>query len=78
MVVKQNRFNPPVVGVKKLIDENKLGRIFSIQVNCFWNRNAEYYNSTWRGTKELDGGTLFTQFSHFIDIIFWLAGMLRM
>ena len=38
-IVKQNRFNPPVIAVKKLIDENKLGKIFSVQLNCFWNRN---------------------------------------
>lgn len=74
-VVKQNRFNPPVVAVKDLIDENKLGKIFSVQLNCFWNRNPQYYNtSDWKGTKDLDGGTLFTQFSHFIDLLFYLIG----
>lgn len=74
-VVKQNRFNPPIEAVKKLIDENKLGQIFSVQLNCFWNRNNDYYqDSDWKGTKKLDGGTLFTQFSHFIDILYWLFG----
>lgn len=74
-VVKQNRFNPPIVALKQMIDENKLGRILSIQVNGFWNRDEAYYDqSEWRGTEELDGGTLFTQFSHFIDIMYWLIG----
>jgi UDP-N-acetyl-2-amino-2-deoxyglucuronate dehydrogenase len=73
-VVKQNRFNPPVVYLKKLVDENKLGKIFSFQLNCFWNRPKAYYQNTWRGTKDLDGGTLFTQFSHFIDLLYWLLG----
>jgi len=74
-IVKQNRFNPPVAAVKNLIDEGKLGKIFSIQLNCFWNRNFEYYQSSpWKGTKDLDGGTLFTQFSHFIDLLFYLIG----
>jgi len=74
-IVKQNRFNPPVAAVKKIIDENKLGEILSIQLNCFWNRNEQYYKeSDWKGTKKLDGGTLFTQFSHFIDLIYWLIG----
>ena len=74
-IVKQNRFNPPVNAVKNLIDDNKLGKIFSVQLSCFWNRNFEYYtNSDWKGTKELDGGTLFTQFSHFIDLLFYLIG----
>lgn len=73
-VVKQNRFNPPVIALKKLIDEGKMGQIYSVQVNCFWNRNKNYYDNSWRGTKELDGGTLYTQFSHFIDLLHWLIG----
>ena len=73
-IVKQNRFNPPVAAVKKLIDEGRLGKIYSIQVNCCWNRPTAYYADSWRGTKTLDGGTLFTQFSHFIDVLYWLAG----
>lgn len=78
MVVKQNRFNPLVVGLKKLLDKKKLGKIYSIQLNCLWNRPASYYrNSSWRGTRELDGGMLFTQFSHFIDLIYWLFGSFK-
>jgi predicted dehydrogenase len=74
-VVKQNRYNPPVAEVKKLMDENRLGKVLMVSVNCFWNRNAEYYKqSPWRGTKELDGGVLYTQFSHFIDILYYLFG----
>lgn len=72
--IKQNRFNPPVEAVKKAIDEGKLGKIYSIQLSCFWNRNADYYNNSWKGTKDLDGGTLFTQFSHFIDLLYWMFG----
>ena len=68
-IVKQNRFNPPVAAVKKLIEEGRLGKIYSVQLNCFWNRNEEYYKNSWKGTKDLDGGTLFTQFSHFIDLL---------
>ncbi len=74
-IVKQNRFNPPVEVVKNLIDKNDLGEIYSIQLNCFWNRNFAYYSdSDWKGTKSLDGGTLFTQFSHFIDLLYYLIG----
>lgn len=72
-VVKQNRYNPPIVFLKKLIEENKLGKILSFQINCFWNRPDEYYVE-WKGTKDLDGGTLFTQFSHFIDLLSWMLG----
>lgn len=73
-VVKQNRFNPPVAFVKQLLAENKLGKIHSFQLNCFWNRPAAYYQDSWHGTMELDGGSLFTQFSHFIDLLYWLLG----
>lgn len=74
-VVKQNRFNPPVHAVKKILDQGKLGKINSVMVNCLWNRNEQYYQSSeWRGTKALDGGTLFTQFSHFVDVLYYLFG----
>jgi len=56
-----------------LLDKGCLGKIFSFQVNCFWNRPPAYYEG-WKGKKELDGGTLFTQFSHFIDLVYWLLG----
>ena len=51
--------------------------IYSIQLSCFWNRDASYYENSWKGTKELDGGTLFTQFSHFIDLLYWMFGDVR-
>lgn len=73
-IVKQNRFNPPVQAVKKALDEGRLGSIYSIQLNCFWNRDEAYYHNSWKGTKDLDGGTLFTQFSHFIDLLYWMIG----
>lgn len=76
-VVKQNRYNPPVMAVKKLLNEDKLGKILSFQINCFWNRPNSYYGSSWRGTKKMDGGTLYTQFSHFIDLLYWFLGDVR-
>lgn len=72
--IKQNRFNPPVAALKAAIDEGKLGKIYSIQLSCFWNRNEDYYKNSWKGTKYLDGGTLYTQFSHFIDLLYWIVG----
>ncbi|MDP2631094.1 MAG: Gfo/Idh/MocA family oxidoreductase [Candidatus Uhrbacteria bacterium] len=77
-IVKQNRFNPPIALTKQLLDENKLGKILSVQVSCFWNRNEDYYKkSDWRGTKHLDGGVLYTQFSHFIDLLYWMFGDIK-
>lgn len=74
-VVKQNRYNAPVQQVRNLLMNQQLGKVFMVQVNCFWNRNEYYYQeSSWRGKKKLDGGCLFTQFSHFVDILFYLFG----
>tara|TARA_B100001250_G_scaffold99160_1_gene83347 strand:+ start:6679 stop:7707 length:1029 start_codon:yes stop_codon:yes gene_type:complete len=73
--VMQNRFSPTIIWLKDIIDQFLLGRINMISVNCFWNRNKNYYlNSDWHGSKDKDGGPLFTQFSHFIDIINWIFG----
>ena len=74
-IVKQNRFNPPVSAIKRAIEEGRLGVILSAHLSCYWNRNEDYFNtSDWKGTREMDGGSLFTQFSHFIDLLFWLIG----
>jgi predicted dehydrogenase len=76
--VMQNRYSPPSVWIKNLVDSGKLGKIFLVQINCYWNRDERYYNnSPWHGDKTLDGGTLFTQFSHFIDLMYWLFGDIR-
>lgn len=72
--IKQNRYNPPVAAVKKIVEEGRLGKINSVQLNCFWNRNTDYYQNSWKGTLKMDGGTLFTQFSHFIDLLYWIVG----
>lgn len=74
-VVKQNRFNRPVAFVQKLIAENKLGKILMINTNVLWNRNNEYYSkSDWRGKIKLEGGSLYTQASHFVDLLIWWCG----
>lgn len=76
--VKQNRYNPPVDAVKQLVDSGRLGKVYMIQVNCFWNRGDAYYaGSGWRGDKQKDGGCLFTQFSHFVDILYYLNGTIK-
>ena len=73
--VMQNRYSPPSQWIKSVIDQKLLGSIFMVQLNCYWNRDDRYYKKDgWKGSKDLDGGTLFTQFSHFIDIMYWLFG----
>ncbi|KAA5536255.1 Gfo/Idh/MocA family oxidoreductase [Taibaiella lutea] len=76
--VMQNRYSPPSVWIKELIETGKLGEIYMVQLNCYWNRDDRYYKSdSWHGKADLDGGTLFTQFSHFIDIMYWLFGDIK-
>jgi UDP-N-acetyl-2-amino-2-deoxyglucuronate dehydrogenase len=76
--VMQNRYSPPSEWIKKIVSEGVLGKIFMVQINCYWNRDERYYKSNgWKGKIELDGGTLFTQFSHFIDIMYWLFGDIK-
>lgn len=73
--VMQNRYSPPSEWIKSVVESGKMGQIFMVQLNCYWNRDERYYKKGgWKGTKTLDGGTLFTQFSHFIDIMYWLFG----
>jgi predicted dehydrogenase len=76
-VVKSTRYNPALAELKKIIDGEKLGRLYSFQLNCFWNRPAAYYASSWKGSALLDGGTLYTQFSHYIDALLWLLGEVK-
>ena len=73
--VMQNRYSPPSVWLKNLLIEGTLGNIYMVQIDCYWNRDERYYKKGgWHGTKELDGGTLFTQFSHFVDLMYWFFG----
>jgi len=73
--VMQNRYSPPSEWLKDIVENKVIGDVFTVQVNCYWNRDDRYYKKGgWKGTSDLDGGTLFTQFSHFIDIMYWLFG----
>ncbi len=72
--IKQNRFNPPVAAVKDALEKGILGKVYSVQLSCFWNRSPDYYQNSWKGTTDIDGGTLYTQFSHFIDLLYWMIG----
>ena len=75
--IKQNRFNPPVAAVKDAIEKGILGKIYSIQLSCFWNRNPDYYQQLLERNADMDGGTLYTQFSHFIDLLYWMIGDIK-
>lgn len=77
-VVKQNRYNEPLLRLKEAIASDHLGRLYLINANVFWNRTPKYYQEEpWRGTANLDGGALMNQSSHFVDIIHWLGGNVK-
>ena len=76
--VMQNRYSPPSEWIKDVIEKKLLGNIHMVQLNCYWNRDDRYYKpENWKGGINMDGGTLFTQFSHFIDIMYWLFGDIK-
>ncbi len=76
--VMQNRYSPPSVWLKDIVDNKILGDVYMVQLNCYWNRDERYYKKgNWKGTGSLDGGTLFTQFSHWVDIMYWLFGDIK-
>jgi len=72
--VYQNRYNPLVAFMKDLIDSDKLGMIHQFVCNIFWNRNDEYFQSDWHGTRAFDGGVLYTQASHYVDMVHYFFG----
>jgi predicted dehydrogenase len=77
-VVKQNRYNKPVVLIRKDLEEGRFGKLFMASVRVRWCREQSYYDlADWRGTKEHDGGVLGNQAIHFIDMLQWMAGDLE-
>lgn len=77
-VVKQNRYSPPSKWMKEVVSSGIIGDVLTVQVNCYWNRDDRYYKlGGWKGSLKLDGGTLFTQFSHFVDIMYWVFGDIK-
>ena len=77
-VVMQNRYSPPSAWLKEMVESGRLGEIYMVKINCYWNRDDRYYKKGgWKGTLDMDGGPLFTQFSHYVDIMYWLFGDIR-
>jgi predicted dehydrogenase len=79
--VMQNRYSPASVWLKEQTDSGVLGKVLQVHLNCFWNRDHRYYTlphhgmpHLWHGDTALDGGVLFTQFAHFVDLLCWCFG----
>lgn len=77
--VLQNRYSPPIKWLKEVVNNGSIGKVSHVQINCYWNRDDRYYfpngkKHAWKGIKSKDGGVLYTQFSHFVDILTWVFG----
>lgn len=80
--VLQNRYSPPIQWLKEVVSSQVLGDVYHLQVNCYWNRDDRYYypngvRHSWKGKQSKDGGVLYTQFSHFVDILTWVFGSVK-
>lgn len=74
-VVKQNRFNVPVMKLKEALDAGRFGKMVLGTVRVRWCRDQHYYDQDeWRGTWAYDGGVLTNQASHHIDLLEWVMG----
>lgn len=74
-VVKQNRFNLPVLRLRKELEKGRFGKLVLGTIRVRWKRDQEYYDQdSWRGTWEMDGGVLANQASHHIDLLEWMLG----
>lgn len=74
-VVKQNRFNVPVVKLREALVAGRFGKMVMGTVRVRWCRPQSYYDQdAWRGTWALDGGVLTNQASHHVDLLEWMMG----
>jgi predicted dehydrogenase len=75
LVVKQNRFNVPVVKAREALDAGRLGQLVLGTVRVRWCRDQSYYDQdNWRGTWAQDGGVIANQASHHVDMLGWFMG----
>lgn len=74
-VIKQNRYNLPVIKLREALDQDRFGKMVMGTVRVRWSRHQSYYDQdAWRGTWELDGGVITNQASHHIDLLEWMLG----
>ena len=74
-IVKQNRFNVPIVQLRKALDQGRFGKLIMGTIRVRWCRPQAYYDQdSWRGTWAYDGGVLTNQASHHVDLLEWMMG----
>ena len=74
-VVKQNRFNLPVIKLREALEQGRFGKLVLGTIRVRWCRPQSYYDqASWRGTWAMDGGVLTNQASHHVDLLEWMLG----
>ncbi len=74
-VIKQNRYNIPVLKLREALDAGRFGKLVMGTVRVRWSRDQAYYDrDAWRGTWAMDGGVFTNQASHHIDLLEWMLG----
>jgi predicted dehydrogenase len=74
-VIKQNRFNVPILKMREALDAGRFGKLVLGTVRVRWARHQAYYDQDeWRGTWSMDGGVLTNQASHHVDMLEWMMG----
>ena len=77
-IVKQNRFNLPIIKLREAVEKGRFGRIYLGTVRIHWRRAQKYYDmDNWHGTWSMDGGVLTNQSSHHIDMLQWMLGPIK-
>lgn len=77
-VVKQNRYNPPIIKLKEALDQGRFGKIFYGKTAVYWQRDQSYYDENiWFKNRKMGGGVLINQASHNIDMLCWLMGPVK-
>ena len=78
MMAHTYRFRAEWIELKRILDTNPLGRIYSAESMGGWYlpdwHVHEDYRCEYAGQKRLGGGALLTGLSHLFDVIIWLFG----
>lgn len=75
--IKQNRFNPAIAHLKKVMDSGRFGKLILGSIRLIWCRTQDYYQDGWHGTWAMDGGVISQQAIHHIDALQWICGPIQ-
>lgn len=74
-VVAQNRFRDDIATLKEAVDSGLVGPVSHLRIDSAWWRGVPYYDLSWRGTWESEGGgPTLNHAIHHIDLMLWMLG----